>query len=434
MLKSWITSLSRFNFIFVGLISELSLNERLDIYSLFERHIYLKLEYNDRLELSSFLLHDFIGHVNADLESVSREIALKTTGYTVGNILLLIKITSQQVLESSKNDLNQINHFDISDVLSAIDSLNIMSTPGIESSNGKDHTQQIKDVIDLQSKHIRILEVSKFPLAHFDISLSDFGGYKDVISNLTLWVNLIKKELLDEGGIKTKPGFENNIEADSQLSRNVSVSKKLLIYGEAGCGKSLLARALASLLHRPIIVVRLSDLFSEYFGETEKNIRDLFRSAKNSTIIIDDIESISEKRTGQENSIENRLVSTLLNELDGISSSTSSTGKSKEAIVIATTNKLSKIDDAIVRPGRFSKTVKLSLPSFEDRIDILKTLTKKTPLNPNVDFSVISKYTDGWSGARLSLLHRNACYSAMRKSKRSFSLDMENYLHALRSM
>ncbi|PVU89767.1 hypothetical protein BB559_004953 [Furculomyces boomerangus] len=151
----------------------------------------------------------------------------------------------------------------------------------------------------------------------------------------------------------------------------------------------------------------------EYLGESELYIRRLFKSANNSCLLIENLDAISANRKSEaSNSVETRVLSSLLNELDGISIK-------KNIIVIATTNKIENVDDALKRSGRFDKLVSLDMPLEEDRKDICLLLARKIPINPNINFDQIASMTNGYSGAKLVLLYREACYEAIRESKRN---------------
>ncbi|OMJ29483.1 Calmodulin-interacting protein [Smittium culicis] len=206
-----------------------------------------------------------------------------------------------------------------------------------------------------------------------------------------------------------------SISGNSLFAENggMKVPTGLLLHGPSGCGKSLLAKICSSLLNRKTIVLDLSQLYSEYWGESEKFVRNLFANSKNSIIIIDNIDAVSINRSdsggGQsENSVESRVLSSLLNELDGIGNASANTNKieGSKPIIIATTNKLSHVDAALTRPGRFDRLVEIGLPQESDRIGIFKVLLSKIAISPDVDIPKLAKLTNGFTGSKIVQLVR----------------------------
>ena len=188
--------------------------------------------------------------------------------------------------------------------------------------------------------------------------------------------------------------------------------KGILLFGPPGCGKTLLAKAVATESEASFIAVRGPELISKWVGESEKGIRKIFSKARQvapSIIFFDEIDSIAPRR-GQETGakVTERMVNQLLTEMDGVESL-------ERVIVIAATNRPDILDEALLRPGRFDVIVEIPLPDKESRLDILKIHTKGMPLK-DVDIESLVNETEGFSGADLKALAREAGLNAIRKN------------------
>ncbi|OUM68902.1 hypothetical protein PIROE2DRAFT_68639 [Piromyces sp. E2] len=189
----------------------------------------------------------------------------------------------------------------------------------------------------------------------------------------------------------------------------------VLLYGPPGCGKTLLAKAVANESHSNFISVKGPELLNKYVGESERAIRQVFSRARASSpcvIFFDELDAICPKRSNDTDSTSSaRLVNTLLTEMDGLDNR-------KQVFVIAATNRPELIDSAMVRPGRLDRMLYVDLPTAPERLDILKTITKKTPLDSTIDLEKIANdpRCEGFSGADLASLVREASVTALRTS------------------
>lgn len=189
----------------------------------------------------------------------------------------------------------------------------------------------------------------------------------------------------------------------------------ILMYGPPGCGKTLLAKAIANEAEINFISVRGPELMNKYVGESERAVRELFQRAnklKPCLIFFDEFDSISSCKTDTSNDVTTRVMKQLLVEMDGYDS--------RSCFMLAATNRPDLIDPAILRPGRFNKAIYIGVPNAEERVDILKTITKNGThprCSTTVDFDRIGSdpSLDGYSGADLTELIDIATESAFKR-------------------
>lgn len=220
-------------------------------------------------------------------------------------------------------------------------------------------------------------------------SLESIGGYDGVKKELneTIVWPLQQKELAVAYGISPPHG--------------------VLLFGPPGTGKTLLMRALSKELGMGFYYVKCSELLSQWYGESERNLTELFQIARRQApciLFFDEIDSIGKKRESySSDDVAPRLMSLFLQELDGFKDQ-------KNVIVIGATNIPNKLDHALMRPGRFDKIIYMSLPDKESRNQIFKVHAKKLPLSEDVDFEKLSEISERYSGADLA----NVCTEAAR--------------------
>ncbi|XP_053608698.1 nuclear valosin-containing protein-like [Plodia interpunctella] len=186
----------------------------------------------------------------------------------------------------------------------------------------------------------------------------------------------------------------------------------VLLCGPPGCGKTLLAKAVANEAGVNFISVKGPELLNMYVGESERAVRTCFRRARNSApcvIFFDEFDALCPRRTSQDHNGAARVVNQLLTEMDGI--------ESREGVfVLAATNRPDIIDPAVLRPGRLDRVMYVGMPARDDRFDILQKLTKdgtQPQLGPDVDLQVIAGLTDGYTGADLAGLVKAAATNAL---------------------
>ncbi|XP_075167472.1 transitional endoplasmic reticulum ATPase TER94 [Haematobia irritans] len=202
---------------------------------------------------------------------------------------------------------------------------------------------------------------------------------------------------------------------DKFLKFGMQPSRGVLFYGPPGCGKTLLAKAIANECQANFISVKGPELLTMWFGESEANVRDIFdkaRSAAPCVLFFDELDSIAKARggnVGDAGGAADRVINQILTEMDGM-------GAKKNVFIIGATNRPDIIDPAILRPGRLDQLIYIPLPDDKSREAILKANLRKSPLAKDVDLSYIAKVTQGFSGADLTEICQRACKLAIRQA------------------
>ncbi|KAJ3017287.1 UNVERIFIED_CONTAM: hypothetical protein HDU68_011763 [Siphonaria sp. JEL0065] len=202
-----------------------------------------------------------------------------------------------------------------------------------------------------------------------------------------------------------------------ELFARVGITKPMgvLLYGPPGCGKTMLAKAVASESCCNFISVKGPELLNKFVGESERGVRMVFSRAASSApcvIFFDELDALCPARSNDsESQSSSRLVNTLLTEMDGMNTRA-------QVYIIAATNRPDMIDPAMLRPGRLDKTLYVDLPTAEERFEILKTITRKTPIAKSVNLQTVARDSraEGFSGADLAALVREAAVAALRGS------------------
>lgn len=187
----------------------------------------------------------------------------------------------------------------------------------------------------------------------------------------------------------------------------------ILLWGPPGCGKTMLAKAIANESHSNFLSIKGPELINKYLGESERAIRQVFERARASSpciIFFDEIDSICPKRSDSGEGSSSRIVNQLLTEMDGIENR-------KDVYVIAATNRPDIIDPAMTRPGRLDKLLYIGLPNPDERFSILKTICSKSPVDSTIDLSVVASdpRCNNFSGADLYSLVREAAFNSIKE-------------------
>ena len=312
------------------------------------------------------------GHVGADLAAIAREAAMNT----LRRILPKIKLDEDVPLPSDLLEELEVTSEDFDEALR------------------RSEPSAMREVY---------LEIPK-------VSWSDVGGLEKVKGELREAV---------EWPLKHPEKFEKV---------GVRPPKGILLVGPPGCGKTLLAKATATESEANFIAIRGPEIFSKWVGESEKAIRKIFRKARQvapSIVFFDELDSLAPRRgLWQGSHVYESTVNQLLAELDGME-------ELRNVVVVGATNRPEIIDQALLRPGRFDLIILVPPPDLQARLEVLRVHTRDMPLDKDVDLEKIAKVTDGYSGADLANLVREAGMAAIRTEKTLTKVKAKHFEAAL---
>jgi transitional endoplasmic reticulum ATPase len=250
------------------------------------------------------------------------------------------------------------------------------------------------------------------------VKWSDIGGLAEVKREIQEAVELpLKKpEVFEKMGIR--------------------LIKGILLYGPPGTGKTLLAKAVANETEANFISISGAQVLTKYVGESEKSVREIFKKARMAApcvLFIDEIDAIAVRRTGSGEAgtlVSERVVDTLLTEMDGLRSL-------KNVVVIAATNRPDILDPALMRAGRFDRLIEIVAPDENARLEVFKIATAKMPLDKDVSLRDLSKITEGYTGADIDNLVREAGMTAIRDgskkvTSRHFELSFKSIVPSIK--
>ena len=185
----------------------------------------------------------------------------------------------------------------------------------------------------------------------------------------------------------------------------------ILLYGPPGCGKTLLAKVMASESEANMFPINGPEIMNKYYGETEAKLRDIFKEAKDnspSIIFIDEIDAIAPKREEAYGDVEKRVVAQLLALMDGLN-------ERGNVIVLGATNRPDSVDPALRRPGRFDREFEISVPNEDGRLEILQIHTRGMPIDDEIDLKSLASELHGYTGADIKSLCREAAMKSIRR-------------------
>eukprot|EP00257_Ricinus_communis_P020377 XP_015579591.1 cell division cycle protein 48 homolog [Ricinus communis] len=270
------------------------------------------------------------------------------------------------------------------------------------------------DVIDLEDETIdaEVLNSMAVTNEHFQTALgtSNPSALRETVSTMR-HVNLIfnaKRELQET--------VQYPVEHPEKFEKfGMSPSKGVLFYGPPGCGKTLLAKAIANECQANFISVKGPELLTMWFGESEANVREIFDKARQSApcvLFFDELDSIATQRgssVGDAGGAADRVLNQLLTEMDGMTAK-------KTVFIIGATNRPDIIDPALLRPGRLDQLIYIPLPDEASRLQIFKACLRKSPVSRDVELAALARYTHGFSGADITEICQRACKYAIREN------------------
>ena len=289
---------------------------------------------------------------------------------------------------------------------------------------------------------IKWKEEEKLPkevLEKLSVTKSDFDYALKIVEPSAMREVLIENPNVhwsDIGGLEeVKEELKEAIEwplttPESFIRLGIRPPTGVLLYGPPGCGKTLLAKAVATESNANFILVKGPELFSKWVGESEKKVRELFRRAKQvapSIIFFDEIDAMVPRRgLGYGEQVTEKIVSQMLTELSGLE-------ELHDVVVIAATNRPDMLDPALLRPGRFDRQILVPAPDEKTRLKILEIKTKNMPIK-GVNLKKLAKETEGYSGADLDSLCREAAIYALRENKNAKEVTAKHFEKALKEV
>jgi transitional endoplasmic reticulum ATPase len=238
----------------------------------------------------------------------------------------------------------------------------------------------------------------------YHVTYEQIGGLKNQITRLREIVELP----LRHPEVFSKIGIEPH--------------KGILLFGPPGCGKTLIAKALAAESKANFYIINGPEIVNKYYGETESKLREIFQKAKESApsiIFIDEIDAIAPKREDTFGDVEKRVVAQLLALMDGMSDR-------GNVVVLGATNRPDSLDPALRRPGRFDREIEIGIHNVDGRFEILKIHTHEMPLGSDIQLRDLAKLLNGYTGADIKALSREAAMKSIRRSLTDFDLENQN--------
>merc|ERR1712087_827149 len=327
---------------------------------------------NGRLEVLRIHTKNMKLSNDVDLESLAKE----THGYVGADIAQLCTEAAMQCIRE-KMDVIDLDDDEIDAEI--LDSMAV----------NQDHFRHALAQSNPSSLRETVVEVP-------NTSWDDIGGLGDVKRDL--------KELV-QYPVEHPEKFEKF---------GMSPSKGVLFYGPPGCGKTLMAKAVANECQANFISVKGPELLTMWFGESEANVRDVFEKARQAApcvLFFDELDSIAQQRggsSGDGGGAADRVMNQLLTEMDGV-------GSKKNVFIIGATNRPDIIDTALMRPGRLDQLIYIPMPDYESRLSILRATLRKSPVSKEVDLSYLASQTDKFTGADLTEICQSACKMAIRE-------------------
>ena len=286
------------------------------------------------------------------------------------------------------------------------------------------------------------LEEERIPpsvLEKMEVTMEDFlDAYKEITPTAMreVYIEVPTVHWTDIGGLdEVKQDLKEAVEwpvksPEIFVRLGIKPPKGVLLYGPPGCGKTLLARAVATESEANFITIKGPEIFSKWVGESEKAIREVFRKARMAApavIFFDEIDSLAPRRGlgFADGGVSERVISQLLTELDGIVTL-------EDIVVIAATNRPDIVDPAVIRPGRFDRLIYVPEPDVKSRLQIVKIYTKNMPLAKDVGLEGLVEMTKSYSGADIEALCRESAMYALRRDVNTKEVGMRDFQEAMK--
>ncbi|OYT42612.1 MAG: AAA family ATPase [Candidatus Aenigmarchaeota archaeon ex4484_224] len=355
-----------------------------------------EIEKNKIKELKEYIKEKY-KEIFSDLNSELKELLLedladKTYGYVGADLMALCKEAAMNALRRVLPEIKwQEEHLSKEDV----EKLKVT----------KEDFENALKVVEPSAMREVLIEIPK-------VTWNDIGDLKEAKQAL--------KEMV-EWPLKYRKSFER---------LGIEPPRGILLYGPPGTGKTLLAKAVANESGANFIAIKGPEIMSKWFGESERRIRELFKKARQvapAIIFIDEIDAIAPRRGLGMHEATERIVSQLLTEMSGIE-------KQKDVVVIATTNRPDLIDPALLRPGRIDKLILVPPPDENGRYEIFRIHTRNMPLAKDVDLKKLAKKTEGYTGADIEAVCREAALNAMREDINAKEVKMKHFEEALKKI
>jgi len=338
----------------------------------FDREIELGVpDEEGRLEILHIHTKNMKLNDDVDLENVAQQIH----GFVGADIAQLCAEAALQCIRE------QMDVIDIDDEVIDAEILSAMSVT-------QDHFNAALKLVNPSVLRSTVVEVP-------NVSWEDIGGLEDV-----------KKQLIE----MVQWPFEH---PEIFLKYGQKPSRGVLFFGPPGCGKTLMAKAIASESAANFISVKGPELLTMWFGESEANVREVFDKARTAApciLFFDELDSIAKARggsLGDAGGAGDRVMNQLLTEMDGVQAQ-------KLVFFVGATNRPDILDAALMRPGRLDSLIYIGLPDFDARISIFKACLRKSPVDPSVDYEYLADRTEGFSGADISGICKAAAKIAIR--------------------
>ncbi|MCS7367250.1 MAG: proteasome-activating nucleotidase [archaeon YNP-WB-062] len=354
--------------------------------------------YIEALVADASTLRELLLKYKEELEYYKSQVEKLTAPPLVEATLIDILPDGRALVKSSSGPILIVN------ILESIDKSKLK--PGASVALNQRGSAIIEVLPRVDDPQVRAFEIIEKP----NVTYNDIGGLDEQIEELKEVVELPLKnpQMFKMIGVETPKG--------------------VLLHGPPGCGKTLLAKAVAHESNATFIRLVSSELAQKFIGEGARLVKEVFAIAKRkapSIILIDEIDAIAAKRldigTSGEREV-HRTLTQLLAEMDGFD-------PLDDVKVIATTNRIDVLDPAILRPGRFDKIIEIPLPNLRGRYEILKIHTRKMPLSSDVDLIELAKLTEGATGADIKVICTEAALYAIKN--RRLQIEKKDFIYAI---